>query len=535
MKKIISSILAMAVTAAVFASGVENKTNLNQGYIRNPSRNAENERPEAAFYNIAGTAFIPDGFYLEAGNQIVIKDYANELVTGNEYAGVGVNDYKANDNDPAYLYPDFDVVYKKGSLAFFGTFGIYAGGGHLFYEKGTSATSLMFLNGANQYKYSATQHTLAAGAAQSTIESAISSVKQGIGLQMGIDPSLVPEDNAWAYIRSFTVTDPTSDVQKAQYESFQKVIYIKDNVLANEAKLATNDTKIATASLALAQNHSLDVTSITYGGQIGLAFRPWDWISFSGAYRYTYGTQTMKLKYKGPENLGTESQPVSFKMLNGGYNNVSYDAHGFGQSMVFGIHAKPRDVEGLDVAIQYQTLSRIDYDVEHVTGETAQFYNITDETTFRTDLPAVFNLGLGYKVTDSLYLSSSFNYYFNDFAHQDNILATTDYDNSWEIAAGVDWKICKYIGASCGASYGHQGITDTSNSTFNPVLNNVVVGGGFEIYPTEDLTVTAGCLYANYKDADYYLGGEKKSSTRTTLSKKVTNMAIGVTYHFPVK
>ncbi len=525
MKKVtLAGIISVITAAFVFASGVENKTNLSQGYIRNPSRNAENERPEAAFYNIAGTAFIPDGFYVEAGNQIVLKDYSNELKTDNEYASVGVNDYKSSDDDPVYFYPDFDIVYKKGNLAFFGTFGLYAGGGHLFYENGTSATSLMFLNGANQYKYSATQHTLAAGAAQSTIESAITSVKQGIGLQMGIDPSLVPEDNAWAYIRSFTVTDPTSDAQKAQYESFQKVIYIKDNVLANEAKLATNDTQVAAASLSMAQNHSLDVTSITYGGQVGLAYRPWDWISFSGAYRYTYGTQTMELKCNDP----------TFKAINKS-NKVSYDAHGFGQSMVFGVHAKPRDVKGLDISVQYQTLSRIDYDVEHVTGELAQYYNITDSTTFRTDLPAVLNLGLGYKVVDSLYLSSSFNYYFNDFAHQDNILAATDYDNSYEIAFGADWRICKYVGMSAGASYGHQGITDTSNSTFNPVLNNYVIGGGFEIYPVDSLTITLGCLYANYFDADYYLGNEKKSSTRTTLAKDVTNMAVGVTYHFPVK
>ncbi len=518
MKKFLSSILLLSLSAAsMFASGVENKTNLNQGYIRNPSRNAENERPEAAFYNIAGTAFIPDGFYLEAGNQIVFKDYANELKTGDAYAGVGVKDYKANDDDPAILYPDFDVVYKKGNVAFFGTFGIYAGGGHLFYENGTSATSLMFLNGANSLKASATKNGLASMAAASASDQ----YKSGILAQAG--------GASWDDITTMmsTPNDYLDDATKAKKAALapaytEYLSYINLSQAYDNAK--NIEGQVATASLALAQNHSLDVTSITYGGQIGLAYRPWDWISFSGAYRYTYGTQSMELKCNDP----------TFKAINKS-NKVSYDAHGFGQSMVFGIHAKPRDVSGLDVAIQYQTLSRIDYDVEHVTGDTAKYYNITDETTFRTDLPAVLNLGLGYRTTDALYLSSSFNYYFNDFAHQDNILATTDYDNSWEIAVGADWKICKYVGLSCGASYGHQGITDTSNSTFNPVLNNYVIGGGFEINPTEDLTVTAGYLYTNYDDADYYLGGEKSSSTRTTLSKKVTNIAFGVTYRFPVK
>ena len=59
MKRIaVTSILALLGTAALFASGVENKTNMNTGYLRNPSRNTETKRPEASYYNVAGTAFM---------------------------------------------------------------------------------------------------------------------------------------------------------------------------------------------------------------------------------------------------------------------------------------------------------------------------------------------------------------------------------------------------------------------------------------------------------------------------------------------
>ena len=270
----------------------------------------------------------------------------------------------------------------------------------------------------------------------------------------------------------------------------------------------------------MAQDHSLDVTSITYGIQLGAAYLVTDWLSLSAAYRYTIGTQDMTLKCNDP----------NFKTINGS-NKISYDAAGYGQSMVFGIHAKPPVVPKLDLSLQYQTLSRIEYNVDNVKGNIAQYYDITNDKNFRTDLPAVLNLGAGYHVLDNLYVSTSFNYYFNDFAHQDSILSETDYDNSWEIALGVDYRFCKYVGASIGASYGNQGTTDTSNSTFNPVLDNIVVGGGFEIYPTDQLTVSLSCLYANYFDTDYYLGS-KSSSTKTVLSKDVINAGIGVTYHF---
>lgn len=86
MKKIILSSIISLSALTIFAGGVENKTNMSAGYLRNPSRNTENERPEAAFYNIAGTGFLKNGLYIEAGNQFVFKEYANELKTGDKFA-----------------------------------------------------------------------------------------------------------------------------------------------------------------------------------------------------------------------------------------------------------------------------------------------------------------------------------------------------------------------------------------------------------------------------------------------------------------
>ena len=98
MKKIVASVVMSAVCAGfVFASGVENKTNLSSGYLRNPSRNTENQRPEAAFYNIAGTAYLKEGLWVGGGNQFVFKEYANEMDTNNAFASYGINDYYSND------------------------------------------------------------------------------------------------------------------------------------------------------------------------------------------------------------------------------------------------------------------------------------------------------------------------------------------------------------------------------------------------------------------------------------------------------
>ena len=95
MKKSIALLFAGAlVTGFAFAGGIENKTNMSTGYLRNPSRNVEAARPEASFYNIAGTGFMENGLHIEVGNQFIIKEYANTLskTAGTIPSGTKYND-----------------------------------------------------------------------------------------------------------------------------------------------------------------------------------------------------------------------------------------------------------------------------------------------------------------------------------------------------------------------------------------------------------------------------------------------------------
>ena len=457
MKKIVaSSAIALMSVVALFASGVENKTNMNTGYLRNPSRNTEAKRPEASYYNVAGTAYMENGLYVEAGNQFVFKEYGNELNTGDKFAANGLSDYYSNDETTVWLYPDADFVYKHNSFAVFGNFGVYAGGGSLTFSEGTSATSLLFANAASSYM----------------------------------------TQSAAAYAASQSATDATT---KATYQAAAETASTAASYLMKTAQQG---------------GHTLSVTSITYGGQLGVAYLFLDNLSFAAGLRYVHGTQDMKIK------------SGYFTQLGNGSDTISYKANGYTVSGVFGIHYRP--IEVVDLAVQYQSKSSVKYKVKDVHGALADDFDIYSGKTFHTDLPAALNLGAGWQVLEPLYVSASFNYYFNTFADQNSILGETDYDNSWEVALGADWKICKWLSYSLGFQYGKQGTTDDSNSSFNPVLDSFCVGTGVEFYPVEQLTVTLSGLFARYFDTDYYLSGNK-----TTLSKKVTNLSIGLTYHFP--
>ena len=413
---IVAALVAAVVGTAAFANGVENKTNMNPGYLRNPSRNAETKRPEAVFYNIAGTGFLEDGLYFDAGNQFVFKKYTNSFPKGAIPLYPNGKDF--SDKTAVWLYPNADIVYKHGPFAVFGNFGIYAGGGKLSYKDGTTATA---------------------------------------------------------------------------------------------AALATHFPSSA-------RNHSVELSSMTYGEQVGFTYCLKNFISFSGALRLLQATQSMELK----------SDDATFVGVNQG-NKISYDASAFGVGGVFGINVRP--FPALTLSTQFQLHSDMKYEVKNAKGMLSSNLGIVDGETFHTDLPAALNMGAGYQVLKPLYVSASFNYYFNSFAQLNSVLDTSDYSDSWELAAGADYDINDKVTASLGLSYGNRGIKKTVNNTFNPVLDSFVIGTGVEYRPIDNLTLTLGLMYIQYFKQDYYIGG---GAVETKLNKQVFMTSIGAAYRLPI-
>ena len=121
--------LVFVCAGLLFAGGSENKINSGAGYARFPAKATESKKPDAMFYNPAGTAFLKDGLYVGAGNQFLYKKYTNKF-DGESYST----------DVPTYLYPDLTLVWKKNRTALFAGFTVAAGGGELKYEDGNAYT-----------------------------------------------------------------------------------------------------------------------------------------------------------------------------------------------------------------------------------------------------------------------------------------------------------------------------------------------------------------------------------------------------------
>ncbi len=407
----------MLGATTLFAGSIDTKSNLSTGYLRNPSRNTEDSRPEAALYNLAGTGFLKQKFSAEVGNQFVFKEYSHKAADATTQGIIGTSTYK--DEKPVILYPNIDMVYRFGDFAVSASFHIAAGGGSLDYKKGTGLTKALFLN------YSLT---------------------------------------------------------------------------------------------GVANDHKLEISSVTYGETIGLAYNWNDRLSVAAGLRVIEATQSMSL-----------SSDDSFWSSRNGQKKASYDAFGWGVGGIFGVHYKP--ISKLDLALQYKTITKMRMEFTDVQGSAlSAMLGIAEGDKFDNDLPSELNTGIGYQLLDSLYLSTSFNYYFNSHADVSSAFSpdkNIDWDDSWEIACGADWQLSPKVLLSTGTLYSRQGSQDDVNNALSPVLDSLSFAVGVEYQAMKQLTITYGAMYTLYKEADYTASG-----ITFELDKTVFQMALSATYAY---
>ena len=254
----------------------------------------------------------------------------------------------------------------------------------------------------------------------------------------------------------------------------------------------------------------IDVYSVTFGQNLGASYAINDIVSVSGAVRFLEAQQSMETKHPMAGTMG-------------------YEASGFGVGGIFGVNVRP--VEKLDLSFQYKTITKMESEIDSIKGNAvaqaaiASSFGISKGNKFDTDLSPEFNFGAGYQLLDPLYISASFNYYFNKQADMGSALSTknSDYDDSWEIYGGADFALNEKVSLSCGLGYSKQGYNDDYNNVFSPVLDSLSIGLGVEVKPITDLTVTAGGMYAKYFEEEY-------SSMK--LNKSIFMFALSATYSF---
>lgn len=236
-----------------------------------------------------------------------------------------------------------------------------------------------------------------------------------------------------------------------------------------------------------AMPHKVKVKSIVYGQELTFAFKPYSWLSFAAGLRFAENTQKME---------------ITASAL--GLNKAGYKAGGFGVGGIFGVHAKP--TEKMDLSLQFKTRVGINMEVKDVNETLGGLTSITD---YENDIPAELLVGFGYRVAKPVYVSLGAGFFFSKRAYQHSALANLrtgkpdDWDNSWNIQAGVEWDVTDFLCVSGGYNFGQSAGNDETNNIFSPVLanHNIMLGADWKI--SEQFTASLGCMYLFSADKTY--------------------------------
>lgn len=132
-KSLLISAISLIVASPLFAGGLLTNTNQHVSFLRMVARGAT-IGIGGAYYNPAGTAFMSDGIYLSFNGQ---SAYQTRTIDSKFALGPGLDFshyYKGNASAP--FLPSFMAAYKKGNLAFSGSFGVIGGGGKASFNDG---------------------------------------------------------------------------------------------------------------------------------------------------------------------------------------------------------------------------------------------------------------------------------------------------------------------------------------------------------------------------------------------------------------
>ncbi|MDO4673168.1 MAG: outer membrane beta-barrel protein [Porphyromonadaceae bacterium] len=132
-KILLTSVVCLACVMPILAGGVLTNTNQHVSFLRMVARGAS-IGISGAYYNPAGTAFMNDGIYLSFNGQSV---YQTRTIDSKFMLGTDMDfSHKYKGKASAPFLPNVMAAYKKGNLAFSGSFGIIGGGGKASFNEG---------------------------------------------------------------------------------------------------------------------------------------------------------------------------------------------------------------------------------------------------------------------------------------------------------------------------------------------------------------------------------------------------------------
>jgi len=551
MKKLFATAGLLMCFGVVFAGGLLTNGNQSAQYIRMLSRNASTTY-DAVYYNPAGLMKMENGLFISVQSQSLFQ--TKTIVSG--YPLLNSSTYEGKVTVP--VFPTAFAIYKKDKIAYSLGFGPNSGGGSAEFGTGLPSFEKDISN-------------LVPGMAGLTkVGQSITGYKADIsfkgesifwGIQGGVSYKINDKFSVYGGLRYIPATNTYTGYIKNISVTANGTSKIASTYLSNEvAPIMTGLAAQATAGAAQATSAAASIAASIApliaagaGGYTLGAIQGAGYMSAAQRAQIEGGLLSVGATQAQINAMPLSNIPATFTTAAATFTgqaaylndqaktmvatgaaltdkSVDVKQTGSGITPILGINISP--CEGLNIGMKYEFKTKLTLTNSTKVDGTGMF---PDKAESSSDLPALFSVGVDYKITKKLNISASFNNYNDKGVDWGNNIYKEPRvinHNEWELSFGGQYQLVKCVAVSLGYLHTAMGVYDQFNSDFSYYSNSETFAGGFEIKAGNKLTVDLGALVTNYADANKFFRSAVVGNYSETYKKHSVGFAIGLGYHF---
>lgn len=523
MKKIIALSVIVLLSLQMFAGGIVTNSNQSAFFVRMLSRNGSIGL-DGVYYNPAGLVRLNDGFYLSLNNQTIFQ---KKTITNN-FPYLNDNTYIGDVSVP--VFPSFFAVYKKDKIALSFGFGPIGGGGSAEYKTGLPSfempfsmlPALMTGSGIATDKYSADIYFKGSSVFWGAQVAASYAINDIFSVSAGL--RMTSASNTYqGHVKNIMV-NPMHTLNPNGAGNMVSATLFFNGLATASYGAATSVGALSTAGLPNLET-ARDMSAIT----------PAQYNQLTQGLGSNYVTgmplSTVQAMYTGAGNIATANAAKTADM------DVDATQSGFAITPYFGVNININNKLNIGIKYEFNTNLELTNKANADKDAHGMFKN---DSTFRSDIPALLSIGVEYSFTDEFRVSTSLNHYFDKNADWNGKEEFIN-NNFYELSLGMEYDVNKKISLSAGYLYAQTGVGQGYQTDLNFSISSSTVGFGGRVNVTDKLSIDLGASFSMYTNGN----ADKKFNTLTelgvnlgeipykeTYDKSSANFAIGVNYKF---
>jgi long-subunit fatty acid transport protein len=509
--------------------------------------------PDAVYYNPAGLTKLEDGFHFSLNSQTIFQ---NKDVT-NDYQFLSPRPKKYLGDVLAPVFPSFYATWKKDKIAISFGFNPVGGGGGATFEDGLPSFEL----GVSDMVPSLADY----GATAYRREVYFKGTSVYFGYQLGVTYQINDVISVYAgaryvsvkntyegYLRNVEVNMGGTVGWIPVNEEFGNLAGMATQGIVGAKTISTNMGKLIGAGLpgAYTLQQVVDAGYLRSGQRDTIAggLLRMDLDPTVSIGEIQTDCNDAALGFRDDSTSAATTAALTTLLFN---QEADVVQKGHGITPIIGVNLSFGDK--LNIGMKYEFKTKIDVEndtksdfIADVTA-TGPVYMFKDGAKVSSDMPAMFSMGVDYKVTPKFSATAGFHYYWDKAVNYGKTLNGAEVDNSkiidnnyYELGLGLEYGITDKLLLSAGYLLAKTGVSEEYQNDLSYSLTSNTVGGGLGYKLTEKLMINAGVSYSIYNEGTKTYEHRLKTSPTTyvpinctdTYFKDTLILALGLDFSF---